>query len=168
VPSWYALICIVKFNIFEIKFNFENDGVGSGKGQSPLPSIMKFKNTCISIESKTFHPYEKCWTYVNKTIFARQWRHSLRNNHYRSLYFLLVPVSFRSPVNRIGLWLVYINTLIASVSRPPGLISNQVDKFLKREIGIVLSPVTFFRVFYICGHVCRGKKYLIIFDHLFA
>jgi len=23
VPSWYALICTVKFNIFEIKFNFE-------------------------------------------------------------------------------------------------------------------------------------------------
>jgi len=45
------------------------------------PSPMKFKNTCISTESKTFYPHEECWTYVKK-ISARQWRHSLRNNNY--------------------------------------------------------------------------------------
>jgi len=47
--------------------------------QSPLPSIMKFKNTCILTIQKTFYPYEKCRTYVNKTIFAGPWRHSLRS-----------------------------------------------------------------------------------------
>ena len=58
-------------------------------------SITKFKNTCILTESKTFYPHEKCQTYVNKTIFARH--HSLCNNHYRPLYFILVPISFRCP-----------------------------------------------------------------------
>ena len=33
----------------------------------------------------------------NKTIFAWHWRHSLRNNNYGHLYFLLVPISFRCP-----------------------------------------------------------------------
>jgi len=74
-----------------------NDGVGLWRWQSPLPSIMAFKSTCILTKSKTFDPHEKCGTYVNKTIFARKWRHSLRNNHYRPLYFLLVPISFRCP-----------------------------------------------------------------------
>jgi len=36
--------------------------------QSPLPSIMAFKSTCILTKSKTFDPHEKCGTYVNKTI----------------------------------------------------------------------------------------------------
>jgi len=52
-----------------------------------LPSIMKFKNTCISSESKTFYPYEKCRTYVNQTIFARQCVHWLRNNHHWASVF---------------------------------------------------------------------------------
>jgi len=63
-------------------------GQSLGRGQSPLPSIIKFKNTCISTESEIFYPHEKC-----QTIFARQWRHSLRNDHYGPLYFLLVPIS---------------------------------------------------------------------------
>ena len=48
------------------------------------------KNTCISTESKTLYPHEKCRTYVNKTIFAR-------HNNYGPLYFLLVSISFRCP-----------------------------------------------------------------------
>jgi len=88
VPSWYALTCIVKFNIFEIKFNFEKWwGWSLGRGIAPLPSIMKFKNACISTKSKTFYPHEQCRTYVNKTIFVQKWRHSLRNNHYRASVF---------------------------------------------------------------------------------
>jgi len=95
VPSWYALICIVKCNISSVKFNFDKWlGCGLGRG---LPSIMKFKNTCILTESKTFYPHKNCRTYLNKMILARQWRHSLRNNHHGPLYFLLVPVSFRCP-----------------------------------------------------------------------
>ena len=47
-----------KFNINFLKLNLisKNDGVESGEGQSPLPSkfIMKFKNTCISTQSKNF------------------------------------------------------------------------------------------------------------------
>jgi len=96
VPSWYPLICIVKFNIFEIKLISRNDGGGLYMDRAP-PS-MKFKITCISTESKTFYPHEKCRTHINKTIFARQWRHSLCNNHYGPLYFLLVPISFRCPI----------------------------------------------------------------------
>ena len=42
--------------------------MGSGEGALGFaPSIMKFKNKCISTESKTFYPDEKCPTYVNKT-----------------------------------------------------------------------------------------------------
>jgi len=97
VRSWYALICMVKFNVFEVKFNFEKWwGVWGGGG--PLPSITALKNTHILTESKTFYPHKKCRTYVNKTIFARQWRHSLRNNHYGPLYFLLVPIAFMCPM----------------------------------------------------------------------
>ena len=68
-------------------------GVESGEGAEPLPCIIKFKkmkNTCISTESKTLYPHEKCRTYVNKTIFAR-------HNNYGPLYFLLVSISFRCP-----------------------------------------------------------------------
>ena len=83
---------IVRFHIFEIKFNLEK-WWGSGEGSEPLLSIMKFKNTCILTES--IYPHKRCWTHANKTIFARQWHHSLRNNHYGPLYFLLVPISFR-------------------------------------------------------------------------
>ena len=76
VPSWYALICIVKFNIFEKKIISKKWWEWSlGMGQ----------NTCISTKSKTFYPHEKCGTYVNKTIFARKWRHSLHNNQYGPL-----------------------------------------------------------------------------------
>jgi len=46
--------------------------MGLGRGQSPLLSIVKFKNACISAESKTFYFHEKCQTYVKKTIFAIQ------------------------------------------------------------------------------------------------
>jgi len=96
VSSWYALVCTVKFNIFEIKYNFEKCWEWAWGGGLP-PRIMKFKNTYILTESKTFYPHKNCRTYVNKTIFARQWRQSLCNNHYGPLYFLLVPISFRCP-----------------------------------------------------------------------
>ena len=73
---WFAMqnpaILNIKFDFFKM--------MGCCMGRL-LPSIMKFKNTCISSESKTFYPYEKCRTYVNQTIFARQWCHWLRNNH---------------------------------------------------------------------------------------
>ena len=40
-------------------------GVGSGDTAEHLPSIMKFKNECISTKSKTFCPHEKCQMHVN-------------------------------------------------------------------------------------------------------
>ena len=45
---------------------------GGGAWGDPILSIMKFKNTRIPTKSKTLYPHEKCRTYVNKTIFARQ------------------------------------------------------------------------------------------------
>jgi len=57
-------------------------------------SIIKFKNSCILTESKTFYHHKKCWTSVKITIFARHWRRSLHYNYYRPL----VPISFKCPV----------------------------------------------------------------------
>ena len=75
MPSWYALICIVKFNIFEIKLNFEKRwGYWNSK-------IHAFRL------NQTYHPHKKCQMYVNKTIFTQQWHHSLCNNHYGASVF---------------------------------------------------------------------------------
>ena len=81
--------------------------------QSPVPSVIRFKNACILTESKAFCPLKKCRTYVNRTIFALQWRHSLHSNHCGPLYFLLVPVSFRCPLQyvdwRLHAWVWYVS-----------------------------------------------------------
>jgi len=53
-----------------------------GLGRGALPSIVKFKNTRISTKTNTFHAREWYCTCVNKTIFARQWRHWLRDNNH--------------------------------------------------------------------------------------
>ena len=46
VHSWYSLIALSKFQIYEIKIIFKkNMGSGVREGQSPLPRIIKFKNT---------------------------------------------------------------------------------------------------------------------------
>jgi len=65
-----------------------------GVGALPPAQYNEILKICISTELKTYYPHEKCQTYVNKTIFDREWLHSLRNNRYGPLYFLLVPVSF--------------------------------------------------------------------------
>ena len=50
----------------------KNYGSEVWKGPSPLPSIMKFNNTCtrISTKTETFHRQEKCQTNVHRMIFA--------------------------------------------------------------------------------------------------
>jgi len=82
VSSWYAKICIIKFNIFEIKFNFERWwgwGLRKGallEGAEPLPSNPSQVKRNLRIHAfrlyQAFYPDEKCWSHVSKTIFTRQ------------------------------------------------------------------------------------------------
>ena len=76
------MTCIVKFQILEIKINFEKwwgRGIGRGfctvKAKKDInnnnPSMMTFQNTCILTKRETFHPHNKN---------ARHWRHWLHNN----------------------------------------------------------------------------------------
>jgi len=70
-------------------------GMRYREGAEPrsLISIIKFKSACISTKSIWHLILTKN---VNKTIFVRQWRHSLRvNHHLDSVYFVLVPISSR-------------------------------------------------------------------------
>jgi len=57
-----VLICIVNFQIFEIKlkYKFRNDGVVSGEAALSFPSIMKFFKTRISTKTDTSHLHEEC------------------------------------------------------------------------------------------------------------
>ena len=63
------------------------------------PSPMKFKNTCISTESKTFYPHEECRTYVKKRYppDSDVMRYVITITGLGPLYFQLAPISFRCP-----------------------------------------------------------------------
>ena len=97
-------------------------GMRSGEGAEPPPSIMKFENTRISTESKTFYPYEKCRTHVNKKIFGR---HSLRNNNHPASVFPTGAnfVQVSPPVVQMTIWAQIIGAVISETCCSTKLIS---------------------------------------------